>query len=71
MPIPGKTFQTCNVLAINKTVKQSNPLLENSQHYLKSLSYENTTKCAQGVHRFVIATIAAIVLLVANEIVLR
>jgi len=51
MPIPGKTFQTSYILAINKIVKQLNSNFKNSQHYLSTLNHENTTKCAQNVHR--------------------
>jgi len=32
MHIPGKTFQTSYILAINKTVKQLNPKFKTSQH---------------------------------------
>ena len=51
MSIPGESFKTSYILAINKTVKQRNPKFENFQHQLNTLNHENTTKCAQNVHR--------------------
>jgi len=48
-PIPGKTFQTSYILAINKTVKPQ--FKKKFQHLLNTLNHENNTKYAQNVHR--------------------
>ena len=50
VPIPGRTFQTSYILGINKTVSSKTP---NSKimSILNTSNHENTTKCAQNIHR--------------------
>jgi len=48
VPIPGKTFQTSYIMAINKTIKQKTP---NSAILSISLTHWKHHKCAQNVHR--------------------
>jgi len=45
MPIPGKTFQTSYILAINKTVKQQKPQIQT----FSTLTTHWTTKTPQNV----------------------